>query len=211
MLTWGVLRAPGGRRGRRRPSAAPPGPWVGGFRPRPNGRRSRPAFARSPAGPERAEPPRPPAPAPTPRGPGPPRPRVVRGALAGGCRTPTSLGPGRIQAEPAGDGVSSWGEWSWGETSPDPLVAAHVNARNGGSAVLATHRGAPQCPRRGVRAAPPLPQPSLRPLRPDRKSPGAPLCVPPQASAEQPWKLPVVQTLRFSLLLVQKLGKSRCT
>ncbi|VCW66138.1 unnamed protein product, partial [Gulo gulo] len=102
-------------------------------------------------------------------------------------------------------GVSSWGEWSWGETGPDPLVAAHVNARNGGSAVPATHQGAPQSPRPGVRGAPT--RRSRARLGQDRKSPGAPLCVPPQASTEQPWKLPVLQTLGFSLLLVQKLGK----
>lgn len=102
----------------------------------------------------------------------------VRGTLAGGCRTPTALGPGRTRVEPAGDSVSSWGgEWSWGETSPDPPVAAHVNAQNGGSAVPATDRGAPQSRWPGVRAAPM--RPNCDRLGQDRKSLGAPLCIPP--------------------------------
>lgn len=101
----------------------------------------------------------------------------VQDALARGCRTPTALGLGRTQAEPAEDSVSSWGEWSWGETSPDPPVAAHVNAQNGGSAVPATHRGAPQSRWPGVRAAPI--RPSCARLGRDRKSLGAPLCIPP--------------------------------
>lgn len=169
------------------------------MRPRKGKRGNSAAFARPPAGCRAA--------ATTCPGPHSAPPRRLAGAGRAG-RTPTPCTPADSETARRGQRFMVGGV-DLRETTPDPHVAAQTNApAQGLHGPRDTHlRTAAGGPRPGrplfAGAAPAGPR--------QEKSRSAAPRSPRTAPAEQPWKLPVVQTPRFSLLWVQKLGKCGST